>query len=103
MEPWHYLDASEPVAYDVALQAIETARIKRIARRLGVTIPDGSYQKIESPLDGGYRYCLTDEGLADVLPRIREAARSRRQEIGYWISLLTGLIGAVIGLVTVLM
>lgn len=102
MPQHHYLDASEPVSYEVSLRAIETARINRRARRLGVMIPDHHYEKLVAPLDGEYKYCLTQEGLAEVLPRIREVSRQRRQEIGYWISLLTGLVGSLIGLLAIL-
>jgi len=98
----HYLDAREPVSYEVCLRAIETARINRRARRLGVIIPDHFYEKLAAPLEGDYKRCLTEEGLAETLPRIRDAARQRRQEIGYWVSLLTGLVGSIIGLLAIL-
>ncbi len=101
MPPHHTLDAALPMSYEVTLRAIETARINRTARRLGVVIPDHYYERLVAPLEGRHKYCLTQEGLAETLPRIRDATRQRRQEIGYWVSLLTGLIGAIIGLVTI--
>ncbi len=84
------------------LLALKSARIGRLARRLSVSIPDHFYRNIDFPIDGSYRRCLTDEGLAEVLPSIHETARKRRQEFGYWVRLGIGFLGALTGLVAVL-
>mgnify|MGYP001124972715 CR=1 FL=1 len=101
MEPNVTLDAGEAFAHADYLDTLESARIYRLARRYGVHIPDHFFEWVCIPFDGRSRRRLTEEALAEVLPKIQEAARKRRQDIGYWVGLGIGVIGALTGLVSV--
>lgn len=101
LDPGHILDGSEVMWRMTELDAIESELIRRKAQRLQVFIPDHYFTRVEVPYVG-FRRVLTEEGCAEILPKIQEASRRRNREIGYWISLSIGLVGAISGLVAVI-
>lgn len=103
LPPNETLAANEAFAYEDTYRAIETAQIERAARRYGIHIPEDLYETIKLDLDGGRKVrCLTENGLVFVIPKLQEASRVKRQEVGYWVGLAIGVIGAITGLASVL-
>lgn len=88
------------------LRVLQTARLERLADKLKVLMPAREvgdfYRKLEWDNDHSQPMYLTDKGMSEVLPKIREAAREHREGMGYWLSIGIGFIGAVTGLVAVL-
>ena len=88
--------------FDDAIRRQETKFLVRRARRLLVPIPsteDGhSWEKSEQ----SGRLQLTLEAMTKLRGAIREEQRQRLEPVKLWATLLTGLIGSMIGLVSVL-
>ena len=59
------------------------------------------YYKFNFDDDKGDRIILTPSGFNHVRSLIYEERKRKREIYGFWIAILTGLIGALIGLVTV--
>ncbi|WP_368655434.1 hypothetical protein ABRY94_11925 [Castellaniella ginsengisoli] len=95
-------DTGEAFAYQDSLRAVETARIRRQAQRLNVSLPDDLFERVDLPFEGRSALCLTEEGEERVMPELQAAARKRRQDIAQWIALAIGLIGSLTGLVAIL-
>lgn len=96
-----FLRQSELQLYEDQISEIETSRLLRRAKRSGAVPPpkepEGQYWFRSSQLGC---WLLTDEGTADLLQKVRaEETRVRDGRIG-WITAITGLLGAVIGVLS---
>lgn len=89
------------------LAVLKTRQLRRLAARLLVAFPaqdeDGMYKFMDWDDDEDESPYLTDRGFTEVRSRIREEQRHRREVWGFWIASVTGVIGALIGLGSVLM
>ena len=104
-EEWEALHSEEgsqivPILEKIAL--LKTRYFCQIADSLLVPLPDRSNKEFWEELHYEHGRSLTDKGIWKVKEYIREDKRQRRECFLCWITLLTGLIGVLIGLVAVL-
>ncbi|MFX0137097.1 MAG: hypothetical protein ACFFDN_25890 [Candidatus Hodarchaeota archaeon] len=87
---------------DFQIRELHTDYLQKVANKLIVTIPNYNEENIwEKPI--GYRRpILTNKGIHELKRAIRMEKKERREVVFNWIMLLTGLIGTLIGLVSVL-
>ena len=83
----------------------QTQYYARICQSLVLPMPEVHnseyYYKFNFDDDKGDRIILTPSGFNHVRSLIYEERKRKREIYGFWIAILTGLIGALIGLVTV--
>jgi len=88
------------------LEVLKTRQLRRRATRLGVSFPSqgepGMYDFMEWDDDHEESAFLTESGYAEVRRRIREEEKYRREVWGFWIASLTGLLGTLIGVLSLL-
>jgi len=88
---------------DDDISALETEYLVENARKLLLPIPeyrlDGAMWKRSKH---GGNFILTENGIAEIRNAIRKERRERREGTIVWLASLTGIVGAVTGLVTVL-
>lgn len=90
---------------ELYLEAIKTRKLLRLAARLHVQTPEESpdnYHTVSWDYDSSEPKYLTQKGLSELLPALREAQKERREAAGFWFGIAVGLIGAVTGLLAVL-
>jgi hypothetical protein len=99
--------------YEHELRYLETMFWSKMARRYGVSLPDRtpviSLDRFWDESPAYECYILTQEGVQEARRRVREEKKWRQEWWRGWISLgaqlltlLTGLIGALIGLAAIL-
>ncbi|HLG35848.1 MAG TPA: hypothetical protein VI757_13275 [Bacteroidia bacterium] len=89
-----------------AIEYFQTEHYKIICDSLKIPMPDLEdskfYYRYNFDDDEGDKYILTKEGLYDVRDRIRKEKKERREIAGFWISMIIGLLGTLIGLISVI-
>jgi len=84
----------------------QTKYYESICREMIIPMPEKNDQKLYYKFnfddDAGDRYILTTAGFHEVRNSIRDEKKRKREAVGFWITMLTGVIGALIGLVSVL-
>lgn len=84
---------------------VQTEYFKRLCQRYALPMPDKSneelYVKFDFDDDAGDRYLLNDKGIFEVRRLIREEKKAIREEYGFWITMIIGLVGALTGLASV--
>ncbi len=88
------------------LEEIDSLRTKtfcRSANKLLVPQPDYNNKEFWEKRYYGYGKNLTDKGLWEIKKLIREEKRQRREGFVVWMATLTGIIGAITGLVAVIL
>ena len=82
----------------------QTQYYQSVSHSLELPMPDFDnneyYYKFNFDDDYGDRHILTTAGLHVFLYAIREEKKARREVFGFWFAVITGLIGALIGLVS---
>jgi hypothetical protein len=82
-----------------------TAEYRRRAEALSVPFPayqdNVFWEEVENELTQQSIRCLSAQGESLVKAAIREEQKHRREAVGYWFTLVLGLIGAITGLVSV--
>lgn len=88
------------------IEFYKTNYLKSKADKLFVPMPDTQDASMYSNYDfddlKGSRKILTTKGIHYLNTLIREEQKAKREIIGFWFTITTGLIGAIIGLVSVL-
>lgn len=88
------------------LALIQTKYFIREAERLLVAVPEytdqAMYSQFDYDDDPDEPYYLTVLGLKTLKASVREEKKHRREIAVFWMSSLTGLIGATIGLITII-
>ena len=83
----------------------QTQYYTRICQKLVLPMPEARnseyYYKLNFDDDEGDRVILTPSGFNHVRNLIYAERKRKREIYGFWVAILTGLIGALIGLVTV--
>lgn len=83
----------------------KTCYYTALANRLGLPMPSNLDETIYMSFDfgdeNGPKKILTEKGLHLVREKIRSERKARRDVVSFWFSVTTGLIGAVIGLISV--
>ena len=84
----------------------QTQYYQSVCQSLELPMPDRDnneyYYKFNFDDDYGDRHILTTAGFHVVRNAIREEKKARREVFGFWFAVITGLIGALIGLVSVI-
>ena len=84
------------------IEFLQTKYYKRICENLIIPVPDNNddnlYCKYDFDNNEGEVYIFTTKGFY----HIRKLIREERKEICYWISIITGLIGVLIGLIAII-
>lgn len=97
----HQMEASEQW-----LALIQTEYFIREAERLLVPIPEYSdktmYSRVEWDDHPDEPYYLTALGLKTLKASVRDEKKHRRDIAAFWMSASTGLVGATIGLITII-
>ncbi|MBC8527337.1 MAG: hypothetical protein ISS28_03910 [Candidatus Cloacimonetes bacterium] len=92
--------------FDKWIDYRQTQYFQRLCQRLLVPMPDIEneklYYKFNFDDEHGDRHILTTVGFHAVRNLIREEKKRKRAAFGFWFTVLIGLIGALIGLVSVL-
>lgn len=85
-------------------KAIITQRLRFQADRLGVDLPAitdvGMYRQVDWDDDKNQPYYLTDAGIRVARDIIRAEAKHRQEVVGFWVTCIVGVIGALTGLVS---
>jgi len=88
------------------LSLIQTEYFTAEARRLLVPVPEygeeGMYLRVAWDDHPDEPYYLTAPGLKILKSAVREEKKHRREIAAFWMTSLTGLIGATIGLITII-
>ncbi|MDX5363246.1 MAG: hypothetical protein LPJ91_03725 [Pseudazoarcus pumilus] len=83
-----------------------TRRLVRIANARHLQLPpresSAHWARVEYDLDPTEPYYLTNQGLVEVMPMVLEAKKHRRDAIVTIAAALTGVIGAITGLIAVI-
>lgn len=84
----------------------KTCYFKKKADKLLVPMPSpkdtAMYEEFDFGDENGPEKILTEKGIYHVRELIRHEQKARRDVVSFWFGVVTGLIGAVIGLVSVL-
>ncbi len=98
--------AQQHYEFDRWVELYKTNYLKSKADSLLVPMPDIQdkimYETFEFDDLEGPKHILTTKGIYHLKSLIREEQKSKREVIGFWFTISTGLIGAIIGLVSVL-
>ena len=84
------------------IDALKTRRFCQIANRLMVPLPDREDNQFWQDEHYGFGRALTPKGFWELKKLIRQEKRERREGLVVWLAALTGIIGAITGLVAVL-
>ncbi|NMG71820.1 hypothetical protein [Parazoarcus communis] len=88
------------------LAVIVTRHLSRRAAKLDVPMPSRDepemYRSMEWDYDNNETAFLTERGIFEVKARIREEEKHRREVFGFWVTTITGLLGATIGVLSLL-
>ena len=99
------LRAEEGSEADPVLEKIDvltTRRFCQIANRLMVPLPDRSDEDLWEESPYGLGKVLTSKGIWELKKLIRQERRESREGFLWWLAALTGIVGAITGLVAVL-
>lgn len=103
-ERLHWEEGSEVVPLLEKIDTLKTRRFCQIAERLMVPLPESKDKELWKELNYiGERRALTDKGFWELKRLIRQEERERREGFIVWLAALTGIIGAITGLVAVIM
>jgi hypothetical protein len=88
------------------IENLQTEHLCNTCQDLLIPIPDRKdknlYYQFNFDDDQGERYILTSIGFHHVKKLIREEYKERREVFGYWTTLIIGIIGAFIGLISII-
>lgn len=88
------------------IEFYKTCYFKRKADKLLIPMPSPQdttmYEEFDFCDENGPEKILTEKGIYHVRELIRNEQKARRDVVSFWFGVFTGLIGAVIGLVSVL-
>ena len=87
---------------DRQIRELHTERLLKIANKLIVPIPSFSDETAWEELSPYRKICLTNKGIFELKKSIRLEKKERRDIVFSLITILIGLIGALIGLISVL-
>ncbi|RCW94640.1 hypothetical protein [Marinomonas foliarum] len=91
---------------DCWIEYYKSAYLKSKADRLLVPMPDDNdtemYNSYDFGDEQGAKKILTTKGMHRLRVLSREENKARREVVAFWFTIITGLIGATIGLVSVL-
>lgn len=97
--------ANNQLELDYWIEYQKTAYFKKKADKLLLPMPDISdqtmYMKYDFGDEDGPLNILTTAGIYKIRSMIREERKAKREVIAFWFTILTGLIGATIGLISV--
>ncbi|MFV0664573.1 hypothetical protein [Denitromonas sp.] len=98
-DQWREIDVAEQW-----MAVLQTNRLRRQAVRLRIPFPadEELFRRMEWDDDEDESEYLTEQGFQVARERIRAECQYRRTVAAFWLSVVTGLIGALIGLVSVL-
>lgn len=84
------------------INALKTRRFRQIADKLMVFLPETKDKELWEDLHYAGGRTLTNKGFWELNKLIRQEKRERREGFVVWLAALTGIIGAITGLVAVL-
>jgi hypothetical protein len=88
------------------IEFLQTKYYQKKCNQLVISMPEQNdklyYYKFDFDDDAGDRDILTILGFQKVRTSIRQEEKEKREAFGFWVTLLIGLIGAIIGLVSIL-
>ena len=88
------------------IEFYKTNYLKSKADRLLLPMPDNQdktmYEEFDFGDEDGPKQIQTTKGIYHLKTLIREEQKSKREIVGFWFTISTGLIGAIIGLVSIL-
>lgn len=91
---------------DCWIEYHKTVFLKSKADKLLVPMPDDKdtemYKSYGFDDEQGAKKILTTKGMHKLRVMLREESKARREVVAFWFTIITGLIGATIGLVSVL-
>ncbi|HZT34456.1 MAG TPA: hypothetical protein VFA15_00940 [Nitrososphaera sp.] len=94
---------SEKAFYDDEINSLVTGHLCEMASQLMLPVPEheekGMWQEAEHRHN---RWVLSVKGAAELRAAIRKEQRESREQFVIWASLLTGIIGALTGLISIL-
>ncbi|GGP72813.1 hypothetical protein GCM10009347_41810 [Shewanella algicola] len=96
----------EQYELDCWIEYYKTTYLKSKADKLLVPMPDAKdaemYRSCNFDDEQGDLNILTTKGMHKLRVMLREESKARREVVAFWFTIITGLIGATIGLVSVL-
>lgn len=87
---------------ELKIRELQTARLRYIAKRLMVPIPEFKDENLWKKDRCLNTYILTSRGIYELKKLIRNEKKEKREIVFSWITLLIGLLGAQIGLISML-
>lgn len=88
---------------DLKIRELHTEYLCQVAKNLIIPIPEFKDESIwENVHSFGIMYILTPKGVYEFKRLIRNEKKEKREIIFSWITLLIGLLGAIIGVISVL-
>lgn len=88
------------------IEHLQTKYYYNICQNLLIPIPNRDdknlYYQYNFDDDEGERYILTSMGFHHVRKLIREERKERREAVGYWATIIIGIIGALTGLASII-
>ena len=92
--------------YEQWIELYKTNYLKSKADQLLLPMPNTQdktmYKRFDFGDEDGPKHILTTEGIYHLKKLIREEKKAKREIVVFWFGITTGLIGAIIGLVSVL-
>ena len=83
------------------IQSLITSHLANVAQRHFLPVPDRNDDDMWNKF--GYRKVLTDKGISQIRKTIRREKKERRDTYMPWIAAFTGLIGALTGLLAIIL
>ncbi len=96
-------ESSEIVPLFEEIDSIKTRRFRQIANKLMIPLPDYNNKDFWEQRYYGYGQNLTTKGFWELKKLLRQEDRERREGYMVWIAALTGIIGAITGLMAIIM
>jgi hypothetical protein len=88
---------------DLKIRKLHTDYLRQVANNLIVPLPEFKDESIWENVNSlGIMYILTPKGVYELKRLIRNEKKEKREVIFNWITLLIGLLGAIIGVISVL-
>jgi len=92
--------------FSKSIEYRQTLYFRSISDKMLIPMPDpmeqGMYSSFDFDDENGAVKILTAKGVYHLKTKIREEKKAKREIVAFWFSICTGLIGATIGLVSVL-
>ena len=89
--------------YQEDIGSLVTQRLLRKARKLMLPIPEHGDENLWERCQYSNRSNLTEKGIAELRATIRREEKENREIYFPWIAALTGLVGAITGLVAIIL